>query len=104
MAYARKRDLAHRQIVEELRQAGFSVFDLGSVGRGLPDLLIGRNGIDAKVELKTPKGRKTAAERLGEAQKDFAGEWKGSPVIAAYTASDVIFNFSLLCKRTGAWK
>ena len=102
--YARKRDLAHAQIVAELRQAGFFVFDMGSVGRGCPDLLISRNGIATVVELKTPKGRKTAADRLGAAQKDFVAAWKGPPVIAAYTASDVVFDFWLLVKRTGAWR
>ena len=105
MPYARRKDKTHRQICAGLEQAGFSVFDTSGMGRNFPDMVIGKYGFDAKVECKTEdrrkNGRKTAAELLSDGQKDFKSQWKGSPVIVAYTLEDVLFNFNLLLKRHG---
>ena len=87
--FARKVDKHHAAIVLELRQMGYSVLDLSRVGGGCPDLCIGRMGVTALVELKTPRGLKTALERRNQAQVEFGAQWNGSPVIVAYTASDV---------------
>ena len=99
--YARRVDTKHADIIAELRQIGYSVADTSGVGHSFPDLVVGRNGMDAKVELKTPRGRKKAYERLSDGQATFARDWKGSPVIVAYCAEDVHFKFSLLLKRSG---
>jgi len=85
--------------------AGFSVMDTSRLGEDFPDLVIGKWGIDAKVECKTEdrrkNGVKTAAELLSEGQKDFKSEWKGSPVIVAYSLQDALYGFSMICKRLG---
>ena len=80
---------------------GYSVADTSGVGCGFPDLCIGRHGITALVELKTPRGRKAAQDRLGAAQIEFKGQWKGSPVIVAYTTAEIVYDFSLIAKRLG---
>lgn len=101
MAYARRTDNTHAKIRDELRQLGFSVADTSPLGANFPDLVAGKNGHDIKIECKTPTGRKTAAQRRSEGQVEFADEWKGSPVVAAYCVEDVLFAFSLHCKRHG---
>jgi hypothetical protein len=101
MRYANRRDTTHSDIKKGLVKAGFSVADTSRVGDGFPDLIIGKFGVDAKVECKTPRGRKTALERLGAEQREKASEWKGSTIIAAYCLEDVLFGFSLLLKRQG---
>lgn len=108
MTYARRKDTSHKAIAQGLVQAGFSVADTSRLGDDFPDLVIGKHGFDAKVECKTApnkvnKRRKaaTASELMSEGQQDFAGQWKGSPVIAAYCLEDVLYGFNLLLRRHG---
>ena len=102
MYFASRKDLAHAPIKADLETAGFFVLDLSRVGSGCPDLAISRNGCWAFIELKTPRGLKTALERRSQAQIDFATEAKG-PVITAYNASQIIFDFNRLIKRRAGW-
>ena len=41
MRQAAKRDANHAQIVKRFRDIGASVLDLGAVGKGCPDILVG---------------------------------------------------------------
>jgi hypothetical protein len=102
MRYKLKKDEHHAQIASELLEAGFSVADTSRVGAGFPDLAIARNGICALVEIKTPRGLKTALQRRGAGQIEFASQWKG-PIITAYTASAIIYDFNMLVKRRQAY-
>jgi Holliday junction resolvase len=102
MSYKLKRDEFHSQIALELSEAGFSVLDLSRVGGGCPDLLIARNGVIAMVEIKTAIGRKAPLERLKPNQTEFHAGWKG-PIITAFTASQVLYEFNLLIKRRAAY-
>src|SRR5271170_7894282 len=105
MYFASRKDLAHAQIKADLEGAGFAVLDLSSVGAGCPDLLIARNGVCALVELKTLKYLpklaktpiKTALDHRRQSQIDFASSWTG-PIITAFTASQVVYDFNLLIK------
>ena len=101
MRRAARQDTTHRTIRDELREAGFSVFDTSPMGFGFPDLVIGKHGLNMLVECKTPKGRKSAQERLSDDQVTFRDNWRGSKPIAAYTTDDVLFAFRLLTKRVG---
>lgn len=102
MRTASRRDERHSEIVDELESAGFFVADTSRVGGGFPDLCVSRNSVWALVELKTPRGRKTALERRSQAQIDFGYLAKG-PIITAYTDSQVVYEFNLLLKRREAW-
>lgn len=103
--YARRKDTSHKAIAKGLIAHGFSVADTSRLGDDFPDLVIGKFGIDAKVECKTEdvrkNGHKTAAELLSDGQKDFKSEWKGSPVIVAYSLEDALHGFAMLQKRNG---
>ena len=98
---AKKTDLTHQSIRDELRIAGFSVADTSRLGDDFPDLVAGKHGITLLIEVKTPRGRKTAQERLSDGQITFAETWRGGPVIAAYCAKDVIYRFNSLLRSKG---
>lgn len=59
------------EIVEAIRAAGWSVQSLAMVGKGCPDLLIGKGWLHAILELKIP------GEKLNDLQKDWHGRWHG---------------------------
>ncbi len=98
---ARRTDKAHAAIRDALRDLGFSVADTHDVGDGFPDLVIGRYGFDAKVEIKTPKGRKTALDRLQANQSEFRDGWKGSKTIVAYDLEDVLWQWRQMLRMEG---
>jgi len=102
MRYKLKKDEHHAAIARELKAGGFCVCDLSRVGCGVPDLLVSRNGVWVLVEIKTPKGLKTALERRSAGQIEFHAKAKG-PIITAYTASEVIHEFNLLIKYRVAY-
>lgn len=86
-------------------QCGFSVADTSQVGNSFPDLVIGRQGITALVELKTKRYSTTrtgvtALKQLSDGQSDFAEGWRGSMVIVAYDTFDVIRGFDTIVKHT----
>lgn len=102
--YAAKVDTHHRQIVDELRQLGWSVVDTSAAGGsgapGFPDLLVGigpllpfapaqkargllTSGLCLAVEVKGPAGKLTPD------QQEWAWNWRG-PLVIAETAEDVI--------------
>lgn len=67
-------------IVRALRQAGCSVQPLHTVGRGVPDLLVGHNGRNFLLELKD--GSKRPSERkLTEDQQEWHRNWRGQVAV-----------------------
>jgi len=75
MAYAKRVDSNHADIVKTLRDLGCSVFDTSRVAGGFPDLVVGRNNITCLVEVKADeKSKFTPAQEL------FMMNWRGSTV------------------------
>lgn len=68
---AAKVDENQAEIVDCFRKLGFSVQCLHTVGKGVPDLLIAKAGINYLVEVKMPKGT------LTKDQVKWHGEWRG---------------------------
>lgn len=85
--YRRKVDGNQAEVVAALRRAGWAVCDLHVVGRGLPDLLVARHGVNMLVEVKKP------GELLSAREKKFFSAWPGAKVIA-YGAQDAIDKLS----------
>lgn len=82
-----RRDANHADIVEALGYIpGMTVVDLGDVGGGCPDLLVGYNGRNWLFEVKTEKGR------LNGAQVEFMRNWTGEafPVRGVLEIIDII--------------
>lgn len=69
-----RRDGNHAAIRDGLRKAGFKVEDLGSVGGGVPDLLVKGFGRLMLLEVKDPS-KPLSARDLTPDESKFHAEW-----------------------------
>ena len=76
MRRACKVDGNHSEIVEALRSIGASVQDLSREGKGCPDILVGYEGQNHIIEIKTDSGKLTT-DQVG-----WHSKWKGAVYIA----------------------
>lgn len=80
MRRAAKTDDNQRAIVNALRRAGCSVLILSGVGKGCPDIAVGRAGITYMLEIKD--GRKPpCARRLTDDEKGWHARWRGHAAV-----------------------
>ncbi len=77
-------DANQPEIVQTFRDLHCSVQHLHKVGRGCPDLLIGTNGFNVLVEIKTDTGK------LTNDQADFIAAWRGDDIAIVRTRDDVV--------------
>lgn len=76
MRRAARVDDNQREIVEELRRAGCSVWSLAGVGKGFPDLAVGFRGRNLFLEVKD--GSKPPCKRkLTPDEEAFHASWRG---------------------------
>lgn len=69
----------HADVVSALRRAGCSVQSLASLGRGVPDLLVGVAGQNRLFEVKD--GAKVPSkQRLTEDEIEWHATWRGNVV------------------------
>ena len=73
--YAKRVDENQKTLIHTFIALGASVFNLSTVGRGCPDLLIGYKGKTVLVEIK-----RNEKAKFTEAQIKFMEEWKGGTV------------------------
>lgn len=76
MRRAAKVDDNQSEIVMTFRRMGCTVTPLHAVGGGVPDLLVGCNGINLLVEVKDGK-KPPSARKLTKDQEKWHGEWRG---------------------------
>ena len=69
-----KVDKNQKEIVDALRKVGASVCLLHTVGKGTPDILVGYQGKNILMEIKSQRGR------LTQCQKNFHATWQGDAV------------------------
>jgi hypothetical protein len=77
------RDANQAALIVRYEQLYCSVVDLGSVGGGLPDLLIGCAGLTELAEVKLP------GEQLRPNQRVWNERWRGSRPRVIRSADDV---------------
>lgn len=77
MRRAAKTDANQQDIVNALRAAGCSVQSLAAVGRGVPDLLVGRAGVNLLLEVKDGN-QPPSSRKLTDEQVVWHAIWKGS--------------------------
>lgn len=65
-------------IVEALRFAGCSVAITSGVGRGFPDLVVGRRGVNTLLEVKPEKDPDKRKMRLNDLEKKWHAAWLGT--------------------------
>lgn len=90
---AAKIDANQNEIVEALRKIGCSVQILSSVGKGCPDILVGRNGKNYLLEIKDGNKSKSA-QKLTPDQIDWHEKWNGSVFVvnSAEMAIEIVSN------------
>ena len=88
MRRAAKADDNQPQIVKEFRQLGFSVAHTHTIGKGFPDIVVGRNGINTLVEIKDGKKVKSQKQLTAD-EKEFHENWRGK-IIIIESVEDVI--------------
>ncbi len=74
-------DANHSSIVRVLREAGCSVLSLAAIGKGCPDLLVSRKGVDSTLMELKDGDKPPSRRRLTPDQVRFEAEWKGRLVI-----------------------
>tara|TARA_R100001086_G_scaffold139458_1_gene73172 strand:- start:272 stop:571 length:300 start_codon:yes stop_codon:yes gene_type:complete len=91
----KKVDHNHAEILAALRRhPGVSVFSTASLGRGIPDCVVGAFGKTFLVEIKGRKGT------LNDLQQAWHRHWEGNPVIILRSVADVEDFF----ERISKWK
>ena len=84
MSKAKRVDSNQKQVVQELRDLGFSVALTYQLGKGFPDFVVGFNDLfNIPVELKSKGGK------LTEDEIEFHKNYKGY-IIIAFSTEDVI--------------
>jgi Holliday junction resolvase len=76
MRKAAKIDDNQPEIVEALEKAGCSVQSLAAVGKGVPDLLVGRAGVNYVLEVKDGS-KSPSRRRLTSDQFTWSMAWRG---------------------------
>lgn len=73
---AAKVDANQVEIVRALRRIGCTVQSLASVGKGVPDLLVGFRGVNYLIEVKDGSKPKSA-QKLTTDQVEWHSKWLG---------------------------
>jgi hypothetical protein len=77
---APKADRNQAEIVDALRVVGCTVQHLHMVGKGCPDILVGRQGVNYLLEIKDGK-LPTSGRKLTDPESDWHRDWRGSVAI-----------------------
>ena len=89
MTYRKRTDSNQRQMVEALREAGFTVHDMSKCGWGVPDLIVCKGRHCEWVEVKAGPW-----EGLTDAEGVFFDVCPGGEPIIAWTPDLVIAEFN----------
>lgn len=88
MKRAAKIDDNQRALVSILRQAGYSVLSLAAIGKGVPDLLVARNGVMWLIEVKDGS-KAPSRRRLTPFQKEFHATWR-APILVINSQAEIL--------------
>lgn len=76
MRRAAKIDANQNQVVDALRRLGYSVLHLHTIGKGCPDILVGKSGKNYLFEIKDPE-KPRSSRKLTEDEEEFRSKWRG---------------------------
>lgn len=74
--FAKKIDTNQNDIVSKLRKIGCSVAITSMIGKGFPDIVVGRAGINYLFEIKNGK-KAPSQKRLTQDELKFFENWRG---------------------------
>jgi len=82
---AAKVDVNQPELVKQIREFGWTVQHLHTIGKGCPDIMVGAKGTNYLFEIKNPEydGELTADEQ------DWHNDWRGQVAIAE-TIEDIL--------------
>ena len=80
MRYAAKVDDNQKFIVDALRRAGCSVQPLHTAGGGVPDLLVGKAGVNYLIEVKDGN-KPPSKQKLTPDQVEWHQGWRGQKAV-----------------------
>jgi hypothetical protein len=84
MRYDARVDENQPAIIEAARNFGASVTLLYRLGHNVPDILVGYNGVDQQIEIKSAVGG------LTDGQCVYFKEWQGRPVRVVRSVHEMI--------------
>lgn len=83
MRLAGRTDGNQTEIVAGLRARGHSVLVMSGLGKGAPDILVGRHGQNVLVELKDPT-QPPSKRKLTPDEKVWHAAWRGQVIVATH--------------------
>ncbi len=90
----RKVDDNHKQIVDALRKiSGVSVFSIHTIGKGVPDIVVGYGGLNYLFEIKDG-AKPPSQQKLTPMEVTFFEKWKGQ-VHVATCLNDILIQLRL---------
>jgi hypothetical protein len=96
---AKRVDLNHAEIRDNLRAHGYTVFDTHDMGGGFPDLVVqSKTHISILVEIKRPGEELTAKEVV------FFKEWGFSPLEIFYSIEDALTKMNKWDEKLILWQ
>ncbi len=84
----RKVDDNQKEIVAALRRLGYSVLSIATIGKGCPDIMFGKHGINNLAEIKDGS-KPPSARKLTPDETAFHADWRGTIAILQ-SVDDVI--------------
>ncbi len=84
----KKTDRNQAELMKQIRQCGWSVVSLHTVGRGVPDLAVGAKGLNFFLEVKDPN-QPPSKRKLTPDEQEFFRTWQGM-VHIVHCIDDVI--------------
>lgn len=89
MRLAAKVDANQSEIVRALRRFGCYVQPLHTIGKGCPDLLVGRGGRTTLLEVKDG-AKPPSARSLTPDQVEWIDAWRGAPVFVVSSVDEAL--------------
>lgn len=86
----KRTDDNQKDIVKTFRDFGYSVYILSMVGKGFPDIIVSKDGVNYLFEIKNDK-RPPNAQKLTPAEQIFFDSWQGHVEIINSVQSVVQF-------------
>lgn len=99
MKRAARIDGNHRPVVEALTKATMRVQSLASMGKGVPDLLVGWRGVNVLLEVKDGT-RKPSERTLTADERDWHATW-GGQVAVVETPEEAVTAVIAFAKEMG---
>ena len=84
---AKRSDNNQSSIMDDLRKMGYSVESTHTLGKGRPDIIVGKYGFNFWIEIKNPEAA-PADRKLTPDEKEWHEKWQGHKFVG-HTAEEI---------------